>query len=66
MSRKKAKELFSVEDLVQQTQGVECRKDEGVIDEIPAAYKNIEDVMKQQSDLVDVLFELKQIMCIKG
>ena len=66
MSRKKAKELFSVEDLAQQTQGVECRKDEGVIDEIPAAYKNIEDVMKQQSDLVDVLFELKQIMCIKG
>ena len=66
MSRKKAKELFSVEDLAQQTQGVECRKDEGVIDEIPAAYKNIEDVMKQQSDLVDVVFELKQIMCIKG
>jgi tRNA-splicing ligase RtcB len=46
--------------------GVECRKDAGVIDEAPKAYKNIEKVMEQQRDLVEVVAELKQILCVKG
>ncbi|MGL5135839.1 MAG: RtcB family protein, partial [Planktothrix sp.] len=49
-----------------QTQGVECRKDTGIIDEIPGAYKSIDEVMKQQSDLVEVVATLKQILCVKG
>ncbi|MCP3668123.1 MAG: RtcB family protein, partial [Gammaproteobacteria bacterium] len=49
-----------------QTQGVECRKDRGVVDEIPAAYKDIDQVMENQSDLVEVVHTLKQIVCIKG
>ncbi len=64
MSRTKAKKTFT--DLVQQTQGVECRKDTGIIDEIPGAYKSIDEVMKQQSDLVEVVATLKQILCVKG
>ena len=48
------------------TRGVECRKDSGVIDEIPGAYKNIEEVMRNQSDLVKVAAELKQVVCVKG
>lgn len=66
MSRTKAKELFTTADLIQQTEGVECRKDAGAIDEIPAAYKNIDTVMKDQEDLVKPVFELKQLICIKG
>lgn len=66
MSRSKAKKQFSLDDLIQQTQGIECRKDEGVIDEIPGAYKPIDEVMKQQSDLVEVVATLKQILCVKG
>lgn len=66
MSRTKARAHFSRDDLVEQTRGVECRKDEGVLDEIPGAYKEIEKVMANQSDLVEVVAELKQIMCIKG
>lgn len=66
MSRNKARQNFSVDDLIHQTAGVECRKDAGVIDEIPAAYKNINTVMANQSDLVEIVAELKQIMCIKG
>lgn len=66
MSRTKAKKLFSAEDLVQQTQGVECRKDEGVIDEIPGSYKNIDEVMENQTDLVEVVHTLKQVLCVKG
>lgn len=66
MSRTKAKALFTKEDLERQTSGVECRKDEGVIDEIPGAYKDIQEVIENQSDLVEVVAELKQIMCIKG
>ncbi|MBD2042717.1 RtcB family protein [Microcoleus sp. FACHB-672] len=66
MSRNKAKNQFSVDDLVKQTQGVECRKDGGVLDEIPGAYKPIEQVMKQQSDLVEVVATLKQVVCVKG
>ena len=66
MSRSAAKRTFSREDVVKQTAGVECRKDEGVIDEIPAAYKDIEEVMAAQSDLVEVVATLKQILCVKG
>lgn len=66
MSRTKAKAQFTVEDLAKQTAGVECRKDADVIDEIPSAYKSIEEVMENQTDLVDVIFELKQLICIKG
>ncbi len=66
MSRTQAKKRFSVDDLVQQTQGIECRKDKGVIDEIPSAYKSIEEVMNQQADLVEVVATLKQVVCVKG
>lgn len=66
MSRNKAKLQFTLDDLIQQTQGVECRKDEGVIDEIPAAYKPIDQVMANQADLVEVVATLKQVVCIKG
>jgi tRNA-splicing ligase RtcB (3'-phosphate/5'-hydroxy nucleic acid ligase) len=66
MSRNKAKLAFTLEDLIQQTTGVECRKDEGVLDEIPGAYKPIEQVMKNQNDLVEVVATLKQVMCVKG
>lgn len=53
-------------DLESQTSGVECRKDESVIDEIPGAYKDIDVVMNNQKDLVSIVAQLKQIMCIKG
>ena len=66
LSRNKAKLQFTLDDLIQQTAGVECRKDEGVLDEIPAAYKPIEQVMENQSDLVKVVATLKQVMCVKG
>jgi tRNA-splicing ligase RtcB len=66
MSRNKAKRTFTVEDLVAQTQGVECRKDAGVIDEIPGAYKDLESVMEAQSDLVEVVAHLRQLICVKG
>ncbi|MFT4561619.1 MAG: tRNA-splicing ligase RtcB [Gammaproteobacteria bacterium] len=66
MSRTQAKKRFTVLDMEAQTAGIECRKDEGVIDEIPAAYKDIDQVMEHQSDLVDVVHTLKQIVCIKG
>ena len=66
MSRSEAKRRFTRDDLVAQTTGVECRKDEGVIDEIPGAYKSIDDVMEAQADLVDTVATLKQILCIKG
>jgi len=66
MSRTQAKKRFSVDDLVKQTQGIECRKDKGVIDEIPSAYKPIEEVMTQQNDLVEVVATLKQVVCVKG
>ncbi|MBV2091388.1 MAG: RtcB family protein, partial [Candidatus Thiodiazotropha sp. (ex Ctena orbiculata)] len=66
MSRSKAKRQFNRADLESQTQGVECRKDKGVIDEIPAAYKDIDQVMANQSDLVEVVHTLKQVMCVKG
>jgi len=66
MSRSKAKKQFDIDDLIRQTEGVECRKDRGVIDEIPGAYKPIEKVMKQQSDLVEVVATLRQVVCVKG
>lgn len=66
MSRTAARKEFTVEDHIAATQGVECRKDEGVIDETPAAYKNIDDVMKAQASLVDVVATLKQVLCVKG
>ena len=66
MSRKKAKKTFTIEDHIKATQGVECRKDKRVLDETPGAYKNIDDVMNAQKDLVNVLYTLKQIVCVKG
>jgi tRNA-splicing ligase RtcB len=66
MSRNQAKKLFTSLDLEKQTAGVECRKDADVIDEIPGAYKDIDQVMAAQTDLVDVVETLKQIICIKG
>ncbi|MFE6555000.1 RtcB family protein [Streptomyces sp. NPDC057746] len=66
MSRSAAKRRFTTKDLQDQTQGVECRKDSGVVDEIPGAYKPIEQVIEQQSDLVEVVAKLKQVVCVKG
>jgi tRNA-splicing ligase RtcB len=66
MSRTQAKKRFNKRDLEAQTEGVECRKDKGVVDEIPAAYKDIDSVMQNQSDLVDVVHTLKQLVCVKG
>jgi len=66
MSRRKAKRRFSVEDHEKATAGVECRKDKNVIDETPGAYKPIDKVMKAQADLVEVVHELRQVVCVKG
>lgn len=66
MSRGDAKRRFTTEDLAQQTAGVECRKDADAIDEIPGAYKDIETVMNNQNDLVEIVAELKQVLCVKG
>ncbi|MFD9793882.1 RtcB family protein [Streptomyces sp. NPDC059070] len=66
MSRNAAKRKFTTRDLEEQTQGVECRKDSGVVDEIPGAYKPIEKVIDQQRDLVQVVAKLKQVVCVKG
>ncbi len=66
MSRARARKSFTLADLRQQTHGVECRKDAGVLDEVPGAYKDIEQVMAQQSDLVEIVTELKQVLCVKG
>jgi len=66
MSRGKAKKEISLADHVAATEGVECRKDSGVLDESPAAYKNIDAVMKAQQDLVEVVHTLKQVLCVKG
>ena len=66
MSRRQAKETFTVEDHAVATKGVECRKDEDVIDETPAAYKDIDAVMAAQNDLVSIKHTLKQVVCVKG
>lgn len=66
MSRTEAKRSFTVEDHARATAGVECRKDAGVVDETPMAYKPIEAVMAAQSTLVDVVHTLRQVVCVKG
>ncbi|MEZ5537689.1 MAG: RtcB family protein [Thiolinea sp.] len=66
MSRTQAKRQFNTHDLSEQTLGVECRKDKGVVDEIPGAYKDIDEVMQNQTDLVEVVHTLKQVLCVKG
>jgi len=66
MSRNEANRRFTTQDLQAQTEGVICRKDRGVLDEIPGAYKDIDEVMANQSDLVEVVHTLKQVLCVKG
>jgi tRNA-splicing ligase RtcB len=66
MSRTQAQKSYTLQDVVEQTQGVVCRKDRGVIDEIPAAYKPIDEVMANQHDLVETVHTLKQVICVKG
>lgn len=66
MSRIKARSTFTIQDLERETLGIECRKDEAIIDEIPSAYKNIDEVMNNQSDLVEIIYTLKQLICVKG
>jgi tRNA-splicing ligase RtcB len=66
MSRGEAKRTFSLEDHAKAVEGVECRRDADVIDETPGAYKPIDAVMEAQKDLVDVVHELKQVLCVKG
>jgi tRNA-splicing ligase RtcB (3'-phosphate/5'-hydroxy nucleic acid ligase) len=66
MSRSMAKNTYTLDDLIAQTSGVECRKDAELLDEIPAAYKSIDTVMANQADLVEVVATLKQVVCIKG
>lgn len=66
MSRNKAKRTFTTADLAAQTEGVECRKDAGVIDEIPAAYKDLTAVIAAQHDLVEVVARLTTLLCVKG
>lgn len=65
MSRGCAVREFGLADLVSQTDSIKCRKDKGVLDEIPQAYKDIDVVMANQTDLVEVVHTLKQMMCIK-
>ncbi|UTW54809.1 RtcB family protein [Kordiimonas sp. SCSIO 12610] len=66
MSRTEAKKRVSLEEHITATADVECRKDKGVIDETPSAYKNIDDVMEAQKDLVEIMYTLKQVVCVKG
>jgi tRNA-splicing ligase RtcB len=66
MSRTAAQKRFTVEDHIAATEGVECRKDKDVIDETPAAYKDIDAVMAAQRDLVEIAYTLKQVLCVKG
>ena len=66
MSRNQAKKFFDIAALEAQTLGVECRKDADIIDEIPGAYKDIDQVMEAQKDLVDIVHTLKAVLCIKG
>lgn len=65
-SRTQAKRQFTVDDLAQQTRGVECRKDQGVVDEIPGAYKDLDSIIAVQVDLVEVVTRLQTILCVKG
>ena len=66
MSRNEAKKSFNEKDMQEQTKGIECKKDASVIDEIPKAYKPIEKVMAAQSNLIEVVTELRQVICVKG
>jgi tRNA-splicing ligase RtcB len=66
MSRNKAKENITLEDHIKATEGVECRKDAGVLDESPAAYKNLDAVIAAETDLIEVVHTLKAILCVKG
>ena len=66
MSRNEAKRRFTLADHERATAGVECRKDAGVIDETPMAYKDIDAVMAAQADLVEIVHTLKQVLCVKG
>lgn len=66
MSRTKAKKVYNIQDQIEATADVECRKDKDVIDEIPHAYKDIDNVMDAQKDLVEVVHTLKQVVCVKG
>lgn len=66
MSRGEARRTFTVEDHIKATEGVECRKDESVLDETPGAYKDVDAVMAAQSDLVEIVHTLKQVCCVKG
>ena len=66
MSRGEAKRRFTIDDHAKATEGVECRKDAEVIDETPGAYKDIDAVMAAQTDLVEVVHTLRQVVCVKG
>jgi tRNA-splicing ligase RtcB len=66
MSRTEARKRFTVEDHKAATADVECRKDKDVIDETPAAYKDIDAVMEAQKNLVEIVHTLKQVVCVKG
>jgi len=66
MSRTQARKQFTEADVIAQTSGVECRKDQAIIDEIPSSYKDIDQVMANQTDLVDIIYQLKQVICVKG
>lgn len=66
LSRTEAKKRYTTADQIAATAGIECRKDEGVIDEIPMAYKDIDAVMAAQSDLVEIVHTLRQVVCVKG
>jgi tRNA-splicing ligase RtcB len=66
MSRTEARRRFTLEDHIKATEGVECRKDEEVIDETPAAYKDIDAVMAAQADLIEIVHTLRQVVCVKG
>ena len=66
MSRNEARRRFTIADHAAATAGIECRKDEDVIDETPMAYKPIDKVMEAQRDLVEVVHELRQVVCVKG
>lgn len=66
MSRSAARKRFTIADLVEQTKGVECRKDDAVLDEIPGSYKDIDVVMENQKSLIEIVHTLRAVLCCKG
>ena len=66
MSRSVAKKSFTLQDVTSQTEGVVCKKDESILDELPAAYKDIRTVIEEQKDLVSVRYVLHDRVCVKG